>query len=196
MSEADEQRFHALYESTRSLIISYALRRTASPEDAADAVADTFEIAWRKLHDVPASPDDVLWLYVTARHVLANSGRRRRRRSELTSRLAESLRGVELAENPIDEDSLVALSCLKSLPEEDRELLMLTAWDGLNGADAGRVLGCSPTAARIRLHRARARLNAEIAQAAAIGKQAQAGRHEPLDGREVSQPVPEEVVEQ
>ena len=104
MSEADEQRFCGLYESTRPQIIAYALRRTVSREDAADVVADTFEIAWRKLDDVPASPDDLLWLYVTARHVLANNGRRRRRRSELTSRLADGLRAVDLADDPMDEE--------------------------------------------------------------------------------------------
>jgi RNA polymerase sigma-70 factor (ECF subfamily) len=196
MSEADEQRFCALYESTRPRITAYALRRTAFREDAADVVAETFEIAWRKQEDIPASPDDLLWLYVTARHVLANTGRRRHRRDELAYRLAEGLRVVDLIENPVDGEGLFALSCLRSLPEEDRELLMLTAWEGLNGADVGRVLGCSPTAVRIRLHRARTRLRAEMNLTTGRGKQAQVGRHEPVDVGEVSQLAPEEVVEQ
>src|SRR5665213_1723515 len=195
MSEADEERFGAIYESTRPLITAYALRRTASREDTADVVADTYEIAWRKLDDIPGSPDDVLWLYVTARRVLSNHHRRHRRRDELATRIADGLGTIDRSEEPIDEDSLVALSCLRSLPEEDRELLMLTAWDGLSGADAGRALGCSPTAARIRLHRARARLNAEISRTKAPQKHGRAGGHEQVDRGDVSQPAPEEVVE-
>jgi RNA polymerase sigma-70 factor, ECF subfamily len=162
MSEADEDRFCALYEKARPQIIAYALRRTASREEAADIVSETFEIAWRRLEDVPPSPDDLLWLYVTARHVLANSGRKLHRRAELTTRLAEGLRAVDVVEAPVDEAGLLALACLQSLPEEDRELLMLTAWEGLSSTEAGRVLGCSSTAARIRLHRARTRLNAQM----------------------------------
>ena len=195
MSEADQQRFGAIYESTRSKITAYVLRRAASREDAADVVADIFEIAWRKLDEIPGSPDDILWLYVTARHVLANHNRRLRRGDDLAARIADGLAVVDQSEEPTDENSLIALSCLRSLPEGDRELLMLTAWDGLSGADAGRVLGCSPTAARIRLHRARARLNAEINRTNALQKQARAGGHEQVDSGNTSQLVPEEVVE-
>ena len=80
MSEAREDRFCALYERTRPRIVAYALRRTSSREDAADIVAETYEIAWRRLDDVPAGDAGLLWLYVTARYVAANHGRRTRRR--------------------------------------------------------------------------------------------------------------------
>lgn len=196
MSEADEERFCTLYETARPHIIAYALRRAASPEEAADIFSETFEIAWRRLEDVPASPNDLLWLYVTARHVLANSGRRLHRRDELTTRLAEGLRAVGVADNPVDEAGLLALSCLRSLPAVDRELLMLTAWEGLNSAEVGRVLGCSPTAARIRLHRARTRLNAEMTRNVETEKQVGANGHLQGSGDAESHPAPEEVVEQ
>jgi len=163
MSEAREDRFCALYEWTRPRLISYALRRTSSRDDAADVVAETYEIAWRRLDDVPAGHGGLLWLYVTARYVLANHGRRLRRRDEMTARLADELRGVELREEAPDEESLIMRLCLNALTPDERELLMLSGWEGLSAAEMGRVLGCSPTAARIRIHRARARLKAEMA---------------------------------
>jgi RNA polymerase sigma-70 factor (ECF subfamily) len=196
MSKADEERFSTLYAATRPRITAYALRRTASREEAADIVAETFEIAWRKLTEVPPSPDDLLWLYVTARHVLANSGRRVHRRDELTARLAEGLRAIDVVEDPVDEGGLHALSSLRSLPPEDRELLMLTGWEGLTSAEVGRVLGCSATAARIRLHRARTRLNAEMNLNRMAEKQGRLGGHLQGSGDAHSHPVSEEVVEQ
>ena len=195
MSEADEERFNALYLATRARISAYALRRTASSEDAADIVADTYEIAWRRLDDVPAPPDDVLWLYVTARNVLANTTRRIHRRDDLVGRLADALRRTGPATPPTDEAAVTALSCLRSLPDDDRELLMLTAWDGLTSADAGRVLGCSPTAARIRLHRARARLRAELSRTDGTRKRSTGGGQEQGDGRAPAVVVSEEVGE-
>ena len=114
MSEAREDRFCALYEWTRPRILAFALRRTSSREDAADVLAETFEIAWRRLDDIPTGQAGLLWLYVTARYVLANQGRRTRRRDDVASRLADELRGVPLQIEAPDEESLVMRSCLAS----------------------------------------------------------------------------------
>jgi RNA polymerase sigma-70 factor (ECF subfamily) len=54
------------------------------------------------------------------------------------------------------------LDALAALPEKEREVLMLTAWEELSGSEAARVLGCSATAYRIRLHRARRRLRERL----------------------------------
>jgi RNA polymerase sigma-70 factor (ECF subfamily) len=195
MSEAREDRFCALYEWTRPQIIAYALRRTASHDDVADIVAETFEIAWRRLDDVPTGQAGLLWLYVTARYVLANHSRRVRRRDEITVRLAEELRGVELREEAPDAESIVMQLCLKALTPDERELLMLAGWEGLSAAKMGRVLGCSPTAARIRLHRARARLRSEMAEFADGEKRP--GPVEHIQDRSTAKvSAPEEVLEQ
>jgi RNA polymerase sigma-70 factor (ECF subfamily) len=50
------------------------------------------------------------------------------------------------------------LRALAELHADEREVLMLTAWEELSSPEAAAVLGCSPTAYRIRLHRARLRL--------------------------------------
>ncbi|MGH9103351.1 MAG: RNA polymerase sigma factor [Acidimicrobiales bacterium] len=161
MEQERWERFDALYRRVRSRLLAYALRRSASPDDAADVVAETFSIAWRRLDDVPMGDDALLWLYVTARHVLSNETRRLHRRKELTARLGRALDGAQVL--PRDEEGLTALLCLRSLEERDRELLMLVGWEGLNAAEAGRVLGCSAAAAGVRLHRARRCLHEAIA---------------------------------
>jgi RNA polymerase sigma-70 factor, ECF subfamily len=194
MSDAREDRFCALYESTRPRIIAYALRRTSSREDAADVVAETFEIAWRRLDDVPAGHAGLLWLYVTARYVVANHGRRARRRDATISRLAEELRGVPLRSEAPDEESLVMQSSLASLSPDERELLMLAGWEGLSAAEIGLVLGCSPVAARIRLHRARVRLKSAMADLGPLEKHAETYGHEQMKGA-VNGNIPEEVHE-
>jgi RNA polymerase sigma-70 factor (ECF subfamily) len=195
MSEAREDRFCALYEWTRPQILAYVLRRTASRDDAADVVAETFEIAWRRLDDVPSGQAGLLWLYVTARYVLANHGRRVRRRDEVTVRLAEELRGVELRREATDAESLVMQLSLNALTSDERELLMLAGWEGLSAAQMGQVLGCSPSAARIRLHRARARLKSEMADFAVAEKRPGTIEHIQDRGTATS-PAPEEVLDQ
>jgi RNA polymerase sigma-70 factor (ECF subfamily) len=50
------------------------------------------------------------------------------------------------------------LRALDSLSDLDRELVTLTTWEGLTPAEAARVVGLTAGTARVRLHRARARL--------------------------------------
>ena len=71
-----ERRFRALYGRARPCLFAYALRRTLSPEDAADVVAETFLIAWRRLDAVPDGEASLLWLYAACRRVIANQSRR------------------------------------------------------------------------------------------------------------------------
>lgn len=67
-----DDRFRVLYAAHLNAILGYALRRVAAPEDAADVVAETFLIAWRRCADVPPGGEARLWLYGVARRVLAN----------------------------------------------------------------------------------------------------------------------------
>jgi RNA polymerase sigma-70 factor (ECF subfamily) len=160
------ERFRGLYDATRPLVLGYALRRTSSAEDAADVMADTYTIAWAHLDDVPDDETSVLWLYATARGVIANRGRRERTRSRLLERVGAELRAATRASPEVShEDAVVARVALDSLSEADREILMLTTWEGLGPAQLACVLNCSPVAARIRLHRGRARLRATMSEA-------------------------------
>ena len=61
-------------------------------------------------------------------------------------------------------DSHIA-AALAGLREGDREVLTLLAWDGLTPAQASESLGCSRATFAVRLHRARRRLERELALA-------------------------------
>jgi RNA polymerase sigma-70 factor (ECF subfamily) len=152
-------RFERVYADHRARILGYALRRTADPQDAADVLAETFLIAWRKLDEVPPGEAAGLWLYGVARRVLANHHRGERRRSSLVGDLAGRLR-IDLAAHrvPRPEGDLAAIAAaFGDLSENDRELLSLVGWENLDHGEIAAVLGCSRNAVRIRLHRARRR---------------------------------------
>src|SRR5262249_4080049 len=54
-------------------------------------------------------------------------------------------------------------AALCQLRDEERELLLLIAWEGLDAAGIAAVVGCSRNAARIRVHRARRRFARALA---------------------------------
>jgi RNA polymerase sigma factor (sigma-70 family) len=156
-----ETRFSRLYRDHEGEILRYALRRSAEPQDAADVVAETFLVAWRRLGEVPADAEARLWLYATARRVLANHQRGIKRRTRLAERLRDELRR-QLPLQPVSDRPV--LDALAGMADADRELLMLVGMEELSPSEAARVLGISTMAARTRLHRARRRLRALLAE--------------------------------
>lgn len=159
-TQEDQERFRELFEQHRGAVLAYA-RRRVDGDAAADVVADTFLVTWRRLDDVPEDP--LPWLYGVARRVVANQRRAGRRAESLMSALLR----VPRAPAPEPGDGLLAAdgvrAALDSLSERDREALRLVAWEGLDPERAAQAAGCSRAAFAVRLHRARKRLATALA---------------------------------
>jgi RNA polymerase sigma factor (sigma-70 family) len=157
-----EARFRLLFGEHFRPLLGYALRRVDSPEDAADAVAETMLVAWRRLGDVPADATARLWLYGVCRRVLANQTRGKIRRQRLGERLRLQL--VEALPDLADEVTTTETirRALAGLNDRDRELITLTCWEGLTPQDLAVVLGLPARTVRTRLHRARSRLRRQL----------------------------------
>jgi RNA polymerase sigma-70 factor (ECF subfamily) len=175
-----QQRFREIYEANYAPLGAYALRRCATAEDAADVVAETFAIAWRRIRQVPAERDATLWLFGTARKVLANQRRGERRRARLSLRLKAEPAVEDAGAQERAGELELAKGALQRISPAQRDLLGLVAWEGLSTAELAAVLGCSENAAKIRLHRARRALAVEMERALAVGKPA------PGSGQEMS----------
>lgn len=154
-----EWRFEAMYRAHARRVLAYAVRR-APVETAKDAVAETFLVAWRRLDDVPADP--LPWLIQTTRRTLANERRASARQSRVVGRLAHELDPG--GDSPDVGGDPAVRAALARLGARDREALTLLAWEGLTPSQAARSLGCSPVTFRVRLHRARRRLEAVLAE--------------------------------
>jgi RNA polymerase sigma factor (sigma-70 family) len=152
-----EDRFGELFAGAYGPVLCYVRRRVAS-EDAEDVVAEVFFTAWRHLDRAPAEP--LPWLYRIAWHAIGNQRRGSARRQRLQQRTQELTVGPLWVTDPADEivGRQALAAAFDSLTEQDREVLRLVCWEGLEKADAARVLGCSAATFRVRLHRARRRL--------------------------------------
>jgi RNA polymerase sigma factor (sigma-70 family) len=161
VAESDEQRFERLYQQHFTGVAAYLLART-DRDSAAAALARTFEIAWRRVADVPAEP--LPWLLGVARRVLCEQRRAQGRRGALIERIAETA-----AEASNDHAEALAarelvVDAIGDLAPLQQEALLLTAWDGLSEREAATMLGCSRGALALRLHRARKHLRAALEQ--------------------------------
>ena len=136
----------------------YALQH-ADPGTAEDVASETFLVAWRRLADVPADPP-LPWLLGSHATCYANSSAGPARTADHGPHPAittdADLMAWDAGEHVVERAA--ALEALGPLQADDAEALTLVTWHGLSAAEAAEVVGCSPHAFTVRLHRARRRL--------------------------------------
>lgn len=162
--------FEAFYRRHFEAVRRFVVRRVDDPYLAADLIADVFLAAIDSAHSYRSDRGDpAQWLYGVARNVVAAE----RRRSARELRAASRISGRAL----VDSDDLADLveridaeararqlyEAMERLSDDDRDLLELVALDDLSVGEAARLLGVSQVAARVRLHRARQLLRAQLA---------------------------------
>lgn len=151
-----DAQFTALYNRTHTDVGLYCLRRLP-PDDARDALTETYLVAWKKIDDLRDEDEAILWLYTIARNVVRNRARSARRSLRLVARMARerSAHEVDPAHQVVrsEEDRFVN-TAVASLPPKDREIVRLRAYEELDYPQIALVLGCSIDAARQRLSRA------------------------------------------
>ena len=166
-AQDSEDGFGEVFDRYAPSILRYAQRRLDSREAAQDVVSDTFTAAWRHWNRRPAPEVLLPWLYAIAGNAVRDQWRSAQRQRRLTGRLS-ALRAPAPSGDP-GEGVVIGRSisqALAALPEADREVLRLVAWEGQTDARLlGLALGLRPASARSRVLRARRRLRALLDEA-------------------------------
>lgn len=143
--------------------IAKFLYRRVEVKDVDDLSAEVFEIAWRKGGAVTVG-EELPWLYRVATNLIANHRRKNARAQHLlaaiiapdTSPSAESIAVADIA----------LAEAWGQLPATSRQILALTALDGLSVAETALALDITANAVSVRLNRARNQLRAALAESA------------------------------
>jgi len=173
-TRGDEERFRELFAVGYPALHRYGFLRGLTRADTEDLVAEVLAIAWRRLEAVPVD-DPTPWLYAAARNVWRNHLRTEARLEGVVARATDP--GVTYpAEVPSSPPLDLIRGAMEALSDDDHEILRLVAWDGLTPAQVAAALGCTSAAARVRLHRARARFARQLAALETPGAQAEPTR--------------------
>ncbi|RNL61972.1 sigma-70 family RNA polymerase sigma factor [Nocardioides marmoriginsengisoli] len=150
------------FESVAAEVVEPVRRYLARRTDAAtadDVLGDVLLVLWRRFDDVPGTP--LPWAYGVARNCLANAERGARRQQRVAARITAVDPPREIAPEDPEADERVRRALERVRPTE-AELLRLWAWEELSPSEIAEVLGITPNAAGIRLHRARESFKAEF----------------------------------
>ncbi len=157
VADARRRRFEHLASEVYEPLQRY-VRRRVDPDSVDDVVSETMTTLWRRLDDVPTNAK-LPWAYAVARRHVANHRRAGVRHLRLVRRAQAEPRPLPASGTPLDAELHTALA---GLDEQDRELLHLWAWEQLEPAEIAVVLGLTPNAVSIRLHRAKKKLSENL----------------------------------
>lgn len=145
----------------------YVARR-AGEEVALDVTAETFRVALERYERFdPARGDERAWLYGIATNLLRHHWRSEQRRLRALVRLgsATAAGGDPLVhvDGRVDAERDVrrVVLAMEQLDADDRDLLVLVAWEHLSSAEISAVLGIPASTVRARMRRIRSVLRAD-----------------------------------
>src|SRR5690606_8278363 len=130
--------FESIFREHATAVFRYFARR-AGAQEAEDLAADVFATAWRRRADVPEGAE-LPWLYRTSGFVLANH-QRKGRPVPVAEVPDEPDDDVDPADLAVADDEVRTV--LSALAPRDRRILLLVAWEGLDGDELAAVLGIS-----------------------------------------------------
>jgi RNA polymerase sigma factor (sigma-70 family) len=169
----DPDLFEAFYREQVEDVQRFVARRVGERERAADLTAEIFLAAIDSAHRYrPRRGTPKAWLFGIARVLVANDRRRagRERAGEERLRGSALIDGEDAARIDARIDAAAQsrrlYAAMDGLPEAERAVLELVAIDELTVAEAAAAAGVRPVTARVRLHRARRKLRAELEAAA------------------------------
>lgn len=171
-SRDDPAAFRAFYDQWSRPVLGFFQRRLHDPDVALDLTAETFAIAFEqrgKFRWMGKSPG--AWLFGIARRLLY-----RYLRSQDVHNRAIKRMGVEVPHN--DDESIrrieeladnegmrkLVRAALESCKESDRVVLELHFIDSMPYPELADFLGCTVNAARVRVHRALARIERQLGE--------------------------------
>lgn len=173
-----EERRRQFEEVARGLVepLRRFLARRADAATADDVLSDTLLVCWRRFDQLP--PEPLPWAYGVARNCLANAERTERRQRRVASRVADLDRPGDVPGPGQHDGDPAVTEALAALRPAEAELLRLWAWEQLAPAEIAVVLGLTPNAVSIRLHRARQKLADQLRK-----NDRAAGHEESREGR-------------
>ncbi len=166
--EGDAAAFDELVRATYAGTYSLAYQLTGNPEDANDVAQDTYLRAFRALTRFRGDAAFPTWLYRITVNSASNVMAKRRRTASETP-LEDHLHLVET--NPDTDPVARAMasdlrdrvrSSFAGLPSLLRQVIVLREIEGLPHSAIAEKLGISEAAAKVRLHRARQKLKADL----------------------------------
>ncbi|HYQ16191.1 MAG TPA: RNA polymerase sigma factor [Polyangiaceae bacterium] len=159
----DSAAFRIIFERYAPLLLRSMLRELYVREEANDLVQQTFLQLHRARADFDPGQKLKPWIFTIAMNLKREYFRRKKRRPERSLDAEAGPEPAVPAQGAAQVDARRTLSrVLAGLPADQREVIELHWFDGLEFPEVAQVVGASVSAVKVRAHRGYVRLRAEL----------------------------------
>lgn len=156
--KGERDHYAHLIDRYKGPIFNLAYRMTGTREDANDLAQETFVRAYENLKRFDRNRSFSTWLYTIGLNIVRNYLKREKRIKKTHNALCD---GEGEKGNPSDPEQVLSAQqktrklekYLKTLPEEQKEAIMLKYYQGLMFEDVAEIMGISLSAAKMRVYR-------------------------------------------
>ena len=166
--KGDQQAYAELVTKYQNYVFTLALRFTKNREDAEEVAQDIFVKAYRSLADFKGTAKFSTWLYT----IVYTTSITFLRKKKLEVHSLDNEKVFELADsqdsgfsaNQVEQKSRVNMvnHAIAMLSHDDAQIITLFYKGEQTLDEIGQILGLDPNTAKVRLHRARARLKEKM----------------------------------
>jgi RNA polymerase sigma-70 factor (ECF subfamily) len=167
--KGDAAAFRAIFERYAPLLMRAMLRELFVREEASDLVQQTFLQLHRARADFDPSQKFKPWVFTIAMNLKREYFRRKKRRLERGFDVERALEPAVGALGAARVEARYTLArVMQQLPGDQREVIELHWFDGLEFPEVAQVVGASVSAVKVRAHRGYVRLRQALGDDAAL----------------------------
>ena len=160
--------FRKVYDANYTLLMQVVMHIVYNREIAEDLVQEAFERFYVKNISFPTMDEAKYWLLRVSKNLALNHIRRNKREIQLVEKVkklpGETVNFFDSSKAVIEEEERRNVrEAVNSLPENLRSVIQLKEYSGLDYKAIGKVLGISETNVKVRVHRARKKLEEILA---------------------------------
>ena len=160
--------FRKVYDANYTLLMQVVMHIVYNQEIAEDLVQEAFERFYVKNISFPTMDEAKYWLLRVSKKLALNHIRRNKREIQLVEKVkklpGETVNFFDSSKAVIEEEERRNVrEAVNSLPENLRSVIQLKEYSGLDYKAIGKVLGISETNVKVRVHRARKKLEEILA---------------------------------
>lgn len=157
--DGDLGKLGILFERHHTMLYNFFLRLTGNREASEDLTQDVFLRMLRYRHTYKGSNEFTIWMFRIARNARVDYYRKKRINAadyELDDLESDDPNAVERFEKV--QETRMLHRALANLPEEEREVLVLSRFQNVKYKEIAQILGCMEGTIKARVHRAVKRL--------------------------------------
>lgn len=139
VKKQDTKALEELYDRTSASVFGFAFSVLKNVQDAEDVMHDLYVTVWFGAGKYTADGKPMAWIMTITRNLCLQKFREDRRRSDIPEEDWEAYIGDN--QNMSPEDKVILAECMKSLSDEERQIVTLHAVAGFKHRETAKLLG-------------------------------------------------------